>query len=145
MRVVQALHWLKDTLVSDRDRILRRLAQVSADPTHGAAIRQDLIDGFGALPAWMQNLVRELPGCDPQIAAAKTLQPRCDTKQLATRRRSAKHLDVTWRISVLIFMYFSGHGESPMNRSRPGWHDRQTHTNSMKHCQKRLERRIAAR
>ena len=33
MRVVQALHWLKDTLVSDRDRILRRLAQVLADPT----------------------------------------------------------------------------------------------------------------
>lgn len=95
MRVVQALHWLKDTLVSDRDRILRRLAQVLADPTHGAAIRQDLIDGFGAMPAWMQSLVRELPGCDQQLAAAKTPQPHNGTKQPATRRRSAKRLEVT--------------------------------------------------
>jgi hypothetical protein len=90
MRVVQALHWLKDTLVSDRDRILRRLIQVLADPAHGAAIRRDLLDGFSALPAWMQSLVRELPGCDPQIAVAKTLQPRSDTKTLLPRRRSAK-------------------------------------------------------
>ena len=95
MRVVQALHWLKDTLVSDRNRILRRLAQVLADPTHGTAIRQDLIDGLNAMPAWMQSLVRELLGCDPQIAATKTLQPRSDTKPPATRRRSAKRLEVT--------------------------------------------------
>lgn len=95
MRVVQALHWLKDTLVSDRDRILRRLAQVLADPAHGAAIRQDLMDGFSAMPAWMQNLVRELPGCDPQIAAAKTPPLRRGVKQSATRRPSTKHLAAT--------------------------------------------------
>ena len=95
MRVVQALHWLKDTLVSDRDRILRRLAQVLADPAHGTAIRQDLMDGFSAMPAWMQSLVRELPGCDPQIAAAKTPPPRRGVKQSALRRRSAEHLEVT--------------------------------------------------
>ena len=92
---MQALHWLKDTLVSDRDRILRRLTQVLADPAHGAAIRQDLINGFGALPAWMQSLVRELPGCDPQLAAAKTPRPHDGTKQPAARRRSAKRLEVT--------------------------------------------------
>ncbi|MGA7949202.1 MAG: DUF6088 family protein [Thiobacillaceae bacterium] len=95
MRVVQALHWLKDTLVSDRDRILSRLAQVLADPSHGAAIRQDLIDGFGALPTWMQSLVRELPGCDPLVAAAKALQPRSGVKQPGTHRRGAKRLGVT--------------------------------------------------
>ena len=94
MRVVQALHWLKDTLASDRDRILRRLTQVLADPAHGAAIRQDLIDGFSAMPAWMQNLVRELPGCDPQTAAAITTPPRRGVKP-ATRRRSAKRMAVT--------------------------------------------------
>lgn len=94
MRVVQALHWLKDTLVSDRDRILRRLAQVLADPTHGAAIRQDLIDGFSALPAWMQSLVRELPGCDPQLAVAKTPQLRSGVKR-SVIQRSAKRLEVT--------------------------------------------------
>lgn len=94
MRVVQALHWLKDTLVSDRDRILRRLAQVLAEPTHGAAIRQDLIDGFSALPAWMQSLVRELPGCDPQLAVAKTPQLRSGVKR-SVIQRSAKRLEVT--------------------------------------------------
>ena len=68
MRVVQALHWLKDTLSSDRTAILGKLGKILADPAHGAAIRQDLLDGFGMLPAWMQSLVRELPGCDPQQA-----------------------------------------------------------------------------
>ena len=95
MRVVQALYWLKDTLVSDRNRILGRLTQVLADPTHGIAIRQDLIEGFSALPAWMQSLVRELPGCDPQLAAANTLQPRSGVKPPAPRRGSAKRLEVT--------------------------------------------------
>ena len=83
MRVVQALHWLKDTLVSDRDRILRRLAQVLTDPTHGAASRQDLIDGFSTLPAWMQILVRELPGCDQQLVAARISRPHKGTKPVA--------------------------------------------------------------
>lgn len=62
MRVVQALYWLKDTLQSDRDRILSRLTQVLSDPAHGATIGQDLADGFSVLPAWMQDLLRQLPG-----------------------------------------------------------------------------------
>jgi len=68
MRVVQALHWLKDTLDSDHARILSRLTKVLTDPIHGAAICQDLLDGFKVLPAWMQNLIRELPACKPQDA-----------------------------------------------------------------------------
>ena len=94
MRVVQALYWLKDTLVSDRNRILGRLTEVLADPAHGTAIRRDLIDGFSALPAWMQSLIRQMPGCDPQLAAAKTLQPRSGVKPPAPRRRSAKSLEI---------------------------------------------------
>ncbi|SHI27128.1 DUF6088 family protein [Pollutimonas bauzanensis] len=70
MRVVQALHWLKDTLPSDRSRVLGRLVKVLNDPEQGDAIRRDLLDGFSALPAWMQKVVRELPGCDPQNRAA---------------------------------------------------------------------------
>ena len=93
MRVVQALYWLKDTLASDHDRIVSRLRKLLADPTHGPVIRQDLLNGFSVLPAWMQNLIRQLPGCDPQIAAAKT-PPRSSVKKPATRR-SAKHLVVT--------------------------------------------------
>jgi hypothetical protein len=93
MRVVQALHWLKDTLASDHDRILGRLARVLADPAHGAAIRQDLLDGFGAMPTWMQNLVRELPGCDPLAASTAAPQSRSGSQQLAARRRSTKHAE----------------------------------------------------
>ena len=74
MRVVQALHWLKDTLPSDKPRIIKRLTQLLADE-QGEAIRQDLIAGFHTLPAWMQALIRELPGCDPQIAAPDTPRP----------------------------------------------------------------------
>lgn len=74
MRVVQALHWLKDTLISDHDRIVNRLSQLLVDSAQGAAICQDLRDGFNVLPAWMQSLVRDLPGCDPLGAVPMTLQ-----------------------------------------------------------------------
>lgn len=93
MRVVQALHWLKDTLTSDHDRILDRLGKILADPNHGAAIRQDLLDGFSMLPAWMQSLVRELPGCDPQAAPTETGKPPSVAKSPVARRRSVKHVE----------------------------------------------------
>lgn len=77
MRVVQALHWLKDTLATDRHRVLSKLSKLLVDPVHGDAIRQDLLAGFSTLPTWMQSLVRELPGCDPRTATAMVLkQPK---------------------------------------------------------------------
>jgi hypothetical protein len=60
MRVVQALHWLRGTTESDRDRIVRRLAAIFADPEHGAAIVADLRDGFTSLPEWMQKYLHPL-------------------------------------------------------------------------------------
>jgi hypothetical protein len=87
---VQALHWLKDTLSSDHDRIVNRLGSVLADPVHGAAICQDLLDGFSVLPAWMQSLVRELPGCDPQTAVTKPTQPNRVAKRASVRRKSVE-------------------------------------------------------
>ena len=69
MRVVQALHWLKDTLPGDRGRIMRRLQAILRDTKNGAAIREDLRSGIPALPTWMQRVVRDLldlaenPGC----------------------------------------------------------------------------------
>ncbi|MCZ8391585.1 DUF6088 family protein [Achromobacter xylosoxidans] len=66
MRVVQALHWLKDTLPADKPRVVKRLTALLNDPLQDDAIRQDLLAGFHTLPAWMQAIVRELPGCDPQ-------------------------------------------------------------------------------
>jgi hypothetical protein len=62
MRVVQALHWLRDALTNpdDRRRILRRLRTILADKDQGAAIAADLSEGLPTLPAWMQDLVRQL-------------------------------------------------------------------------------------
>jgi hypothetical protein len=92
MRVVQALHWLRDTLASDKDRILDRLAKVLADPLHGAAIRRDLLDGFSAMPTWMQTLVRDLPGLNPQaVSVPEQRESRRATKRATVRRRMTKH------------------------------------------------------
>jgi hypothetical protein len=60
MRIVQALHWIKDTLPSDHGRIVARLSSILADPKHGKALRDDLRQGLSTLPAWMQTVVREL-------------------------------------------------------------------------------------
>ena len=60
MRVVQALHWLKDILATHREDILARVVAILADPVHGSAIRKDLRLGLPTLPAWMQRIVRDL-------------------------------------------------------------------------------------
>lgn len=60
MRVVQALHWLKDSIAAEGPQLRQRLGRILADPAHGAAIVQDLRDGLGALPAWMQEFLRPL-------------------------------------------------------------------------------------
>ena len=62
MRIVQALQWLKDTLPADRDRILAHLSTLLADGRHGRDLRNDLRAGRATLPAWMQDLVRDLLG-----------------------------------------------------------------------------------
>ena len=93
MRIVQALHWLKDTLPSERSPILSKLTNVLADPAHGAAIRHDLLEGFNVLPAWMQSLVRELPGCDPHVALTGIRQSPDAEKPPPVRRHAAKHVE----------------------------------------------------
>ena len=60
MRVVQALHWLRDMLSNDHERIGRRLTAILADPDHGAAISADLREGLSNLPDWMQIFLRPL-------------------------------------------------------------------------------------
>lgn len=72
MRVVQALYWLKDAFAADHKQIVGKLSRIICDPAHGDDIRKDLLEGFGALPIWMQAIVRELPGCDPQPASRTT-------------------------------------------------------------------------
>ncbi len=62
MRVVQALHWMRDMLAQDseRQRVRIVLQRLLADPQHGQAIHDDLRAGLSALPIWMQEFVRGL-------------------------------------------------------------------------------------
>jgi hypothetical protein len=66
MRIVQALHWLRDALADpdDRRRILRRLRAILADKNQGPAIAADLTAGLPTLPTWMQDIVRRLVAGD---------------------------------------------------------------------------------
>lgn len=82
MRVVQALHWLKDMLPSDGDRIRQKLARVLDDPKHGQAICADLVQGFGLLPTWMQDYLRSVPGFASMLASPSAhQQPDADTSR----------------------------------------------------------------
>ncbi len=75
MRVVQALHWLKDTLPRGADVIRSRLAVILAD----SEIADDVRQGFSVLPAWMQDFVRTVPGFDalpPQAPKRPRAKPR---------------------------------------------------------------------
>lgn len=67
MRVVQALHWLKDMLATDGDTIKKKLARILNDAQHGRAIRADLVQGFAAMPGWMQDFLRSMPDFDPTM------------------------------------------------------------------------------
>jgi hypothetical protein len=61
MRIVQALHWLRDTMLGDEnDQWTERLVQLLNDPVQGAVLRADLAEGMASLPAWMQELLRPL-------------------------------------------------------------------------------------
>jgi hypothetical protein len=79
MRVVQALHWLRDTLQSDAPRVRKRLQSIFVDPVHGSAITADLRDGLFTLPIWMQFFLRDLiaapdglPNMDAAISAPRS-------------------------------------------------------------------------
>ena len=62
MRVVQALHWLRDTMgqVDDDRALTRRLTALLHDPKQGKRLRDDLAEGLSTLPAWMQTLLRPM-------------------------------------------------------------------------------------
>lgn len=79
MRVVQALHWLKDTLPRDGDVIRSRLTAILADNKAGPAVADDLRQGFSVLPAWMQDFIRTVPGFDalpPPVPKRTRAKPR---------------------------------------------------------------------
>jgi Family of unknown function (DUF6088) len=76
MRVVQALHWLRDTLSSDQERIARRIAAILADPDNGAAIAADLREGLVSLPEWMRSFLGPLLGKSSPSTASQEKRSR---------------------------------------------------------------------
>lgn len=62
MRVVQALHWLRDLLdrEGESDQVKRKLAKLFDDPTMGPPLREDLVAGMTALPTWMLVFLKPL-------------------------------------------------------------------------------------
>jgi hypothetical protein len=62
MRVVQALHWLRDLLVreGESDQVKRKLAKLFEDPTLGPPLKADLAAGLSALPTWMRVFLKPL-------------------------------------------------------------------------------------
>lgn len=62
MRVVQALHWLRDVLTDDEEsrRVSGILERLFTNGEAGQRINDDLVDGFGSLPIWMQDFLRPL-------------------------------------------------------------------------------------
>ena len=67
MRVVQALHWLRDLLVRDgeSDQVQRKLAKLFEDPAAGPPLKADLAAGMTALPTWMLVFLKPLIETDP--------------------------------------------------------------------------------
>ena len=67
MRVVQALHWLRDTLgrEGETDQVRSKLARLLNDPTLGLPLKVDLVEGMTALPAWMRIFLKPLIDAGP--------------------------------------------------------------------------------
>lgn len=62
MRIVQALHWLRDTLgdPDGLDDLRQRLDDLLHSGPNAARIRDDLRDGLSTLPAWMQDFLKPM-------------------------------------------------------------------------------------
>jgi hypothetical protein len=69
MRVVQALHWLRDLLVreGESDQVKRKLTKLFEDPTAGPSLKADLIAGMTALPTWMWVFLKPLVESDAGV------------------------------------------------------------------------------
>ena len=69
MRVVQALHWLRDLLVreGESDQVKRKLAKLFEDPTVGPPLKADLAAGLSALPTWMRVFLKPLIDADAGV------------------------------------------------------------------------------
>lgn len=61
MRIVQALHWLRDTGMDDAHAVgIRSRLDTILDQDKSGTIRADLRDGLITLPAWMQDFLKPI-------------------------------------------------------------------------------------
>ena len=62
MRVIQALHWLRDTMgdVNEDRKLRRKLSHLLWSDRGGDRLRADLQDGMSTLPAWMQDYLKPI-------------------------------------------------------------------------------------
>lgn len=70
MRIVQALHWLRDaTADAEEDQAVRRKLHIILwQKPGGGRLCDDLRDGMSALPAWMQDYLRSILTAEPKTA-----------------------------------------------------------------------------
>lgn len=88
MRIVQALHWLQDLILSGQaDDATSRLRDILSDPGRGQVLRDDLRDGLPTLPIWMQNYLRDvLDDADPTLPLPLGRPNRRQTRDAGSRR-----------------------------------------------------------
>jgi len=75
MPLIQALCWIRDMLPQEGPTLDARVRTLLVDPEQGRAIREDLKQGWSALPTWMQELLR------PMLGAADTLPAESSQEQ----------------------------------------------------------------
>jgi len=93
MGVVQALYWLKESQAVEQ-RALGRFRGVVSDPVRGPLIRRDLVEGFSTLPGWMQSIVRELPGCDPNAPPQEVRYTEPKVRQAKSKRERSPQVQM---------------------------------------------------
>jgi len=80
MRVVQALHWMRDLLGRDgeADRVRRKLRTLLDDPVAGRPLRADLLDGMTTLPTWMRVFLKTVVEGDDGASAKRSADDHHD-------------------------------------------------------------------
>lgn len=90
MRIIQALHWLKDMLPANKGDIVNRLRTLLADPVHGSTMRADLREGLSTLPYWMQQVVDDLLEGEKNRVSIPGTRSRQTPKRGRTRALAAQ-------------------------------------------------------
>ena len=122
MRVVQALHWLRDLLVreGESDQVKRKLAKLFEDPIVGPSIKADLTAGMTALPTWMRVFLKPLIESDPGVRGRHIDDDRDDADHVgADHDRHRQEGRAVTMISVMLPSSDRSRNRSPPRRNEP--------------------------